>query len=506
MPPPGLEWFRKISGLAINKDKTSVIKIGALRGRSVSWEGKFGLKWTTESEVLGIKYNIDSMETISDDNISAKVSDIKKLIAIWSTRTLTPYGKVVIIKSLLMSKITHILLSLPTPSNTAICQLEQLFYSFLWSNKPPKFRREIMEANTTDGGLKLHNLNFFDAALKIGWIKRYINTKSKWSVVPYNFDFDGLFKYGVDYIERLLEITFNPFWLNVLHSLKLLWKDGNIFIPENIFLTPLWYNNSFRLQIKKEWILKGVYTVNDLLQTNGKILSQIDFEQKFQLKTNFLEYGAVTMKINAFLQSRESPLYSYSTPNNCIMNVILQKDSKGVSTIYKMLLSKNNSIIENAVYKWNSKVGNIMVHYDLKKSFSKISMFDDIYLRYIQFRTLHRRFYTNNILFKMRIKDTPLCNFCNEHDDSNEHMLIECDNVKSLWLEVENWIFDIGVDNYHINNKTIILGELHKAHWINAVILLTKNPVFNARTSITILTINSIKNQVKNLYKYEKYK
>ena len=66
----------------VNKDKTSVIKIGALRGRSVSWEGKFGLKWTTEFEVLGIKYNIDSMETISDDNVSAKIADIKKLIAI----------------------------------------------------------------------------------------------------------------------------------------------------------------------------------------------------------------------------------------------------------------------------------------------------------------------------------------------------------------------------------------------------------------------------------------
>ena len=27
--------------------------------------------------MLGIKYNIDSMETISDDNVSAKISDIK---------------------------------------------------------------------------------------------------------------------------------------------------------------------------------------------------------------------------------------------------------------------------------------------------------------------------------------------------------------------------------------------------------------------------------------------
>ena len=81
-----LEWYRKVSGLAINKDKTKVIKIGALRGRSISWEGKFGLNWTTEFEVLGIKYNIDKMESITDDNISAKVSDIKKLISIWSTR------------------------------------------------------------------------------------------------------------------------------------------------------------------------------------------------------------------------------------------------------------------------------------------------------------------------------------------------------------------------------------------------------------------------------------
>ena len=111
--------------------------------------------------------------------------------------------------------------------------------------------------------------------------------------------------------------------------------------------------------------------------------------------------------------------------------------------------------------------------FDFKKSFSKISMFDDIYLRYIQFRTLHRRFFTNDILFKIRIKDSPLCNFCQEFEDSNYHMLIECNKVKSLWTEVERWIAEIGVVDYLINDRIIILGELQKAHWINAVILLT---------------------------------
>ena len=138
----------------------------------MSWEGKFGLKWTSVFEVHGVKYDIDKMETITDDNISLKLSEIKQLISIWSSRALTPYGKVVIIKSLLMSKITHILLSLPTPSESAFAQLDSLFFTFILGNKPPKFRREIVEANIIEGGLKLHNLKKFDAALKIRWLKR----------------------------------------------------------------------------------------------------------------------------------------------------------------------------------------------------------------------------------------------------------------------------------------------------------------------------------------------
>ena len=54
-------------------------------------------------------------------------------------------------------------------------------------------------------------------------------------------------------------------------------------------------------------------------------------------------------------------------------------------------------------------------------------MFDDIYLRYIQFRTLHRRFYTDNLLYKMGLKDSPLCDFCHSFEDSNEHMLVDCE-------------------------------------------------------------------------------
>ena len=85
----------------MNKDETNAINIWALRDRSIPWEGIFELKWATDFDVLGIKYRINHMDSITDDNISTTIADIKKLIAIWNTRNLTPYGKVVITKSLL---------------------------------------------------------------------------------------------------------------------------------------------------------------------------------------------------------------------------------------------------------------------------------------------------------------------------------------------------------------------------------------------------------------------
>ena len=58
--------------MGINKEKTKVVKIGPVRDRSINWEGKLGLKWTDEFEVLGISYNSNKMGEIRENNISKK--------------------------------------------------------------------------------------------------------------------------------------------------------------------------------------------------------------------------------------------------------------------------------------------------------------------------------------------------------------------------------------------------------------------------------------------------
>ena len=82
-----------------------------------------------------------------------------------------------------------------------------------------------------------------------------------------------------------------------------------------------------------------------------------------------------------------------------MLNIVLSFDTKGVSTIYKMLRGKNFSISEKAYDKRNEKTEKRIEVFSFRKSFTGLTMCDDIYLRYIQFRTFHRRFFLIKIFY-----------------------------------------------------------------------------------------------------------
>ena len=71
-----------------------------------------------------------------------------------------------------------------------------------------------------------------------------------------------------------------------------------------------------------------------------------------------------------------------------------------------MMIERHVGISDNSSKNWKEKTEVGMDAFSMGKSFSRITKIGDIYLRYIQFRTLHRRFYMNNILCKFSIKDT----------------------------------------------------------------------------------------------------
>ena len=53
----------------------------------------------------------------------------------------------------------------------------------------------------------------------------------------------------------------------------------------------------------RHWVENGVNIVNDLVDENGTFLSLDEFRRKYNIRTNFLEYGAVINSVKRSCRS-----------------------------------------------------------------------------------------------------------------------------------------------------------------------------------------------------------
>ena len=106
-----LDRFREISGLKINLSKCKAVWFGRNRFLNIKLCEEYNLIWTNKFRLLGIDFDSDLAHM--DTNFKTKIEDIKKLFKSWLFRHLTPYGRVTIIKSMALSKLSHVALVCP---------------------------------------------------------------------------------------------------------------------------------------------------------------------------------------------------------------------------------------------------------------------------------------------------------------------------------------------------------------------------------------------------------
>ena len=76
------------------------------------------------------------------------------------------------IKSLALSKINHLILSLPNPSDKIVREIQGMFYKYLWKNGPDKVKRSIVIQNYDKGGMRMVDVENFIYSLKLTWVRR----------------------------------------------------------------------------------------------------------------------------------------------------------------------------------------------------------------------------------------------------------------------------------------------------------------------------------------------
>ena len=98
------------------------------------------------------------LDKIPDLNYEIQVPKITALIQQWKRRALTPIGRVKVLKSLIVPKINHLIISLPNSRKERVLFLNNEFYRFIWKSKCDKVKRIIVTQSYLDGGLKMVNL------------------------------------------------------------------------------------------------------------------------------------------------------------------------------------------------------------------------------------------------------------------------------------------------------------------------------------------------------------
>ena len=113
-----LDDFYKVSDLKISHSKTKAIWFGLDCKKKQPLCPDLDLDWDHCFKLLGVVFynNLEGMEV----NYDLKMAEIKKLLNCWMNRNVSIYGKIVIVKSLALSKLSHLAMILNIAQNIDI--------------------------------------------------------------------------------------------------------------------------------------------------------------------------------------------------------------------------------------------------------------------------------------------------------------------------------------------------------------------------------------------------
>jgi len=109
-------------------------------------------------------------------NFYDKLRLLKKILSIWSSRDISVYGKINIVKTLALSKLTFVCSVLDTPNGFKEEVNKKFFVSF-GSISSLKLKKSMIIKCKEEGGPNITDFTFFDLkVLKLCWVKRLCST------------------------------------------------------------------------------------------------------------------------------------------------------------------------------------------------------------------------------------------------------------------------------------------------------------------------------------------
>ena len=100
----------------------------------------------------------------------------------------------------------------------------------------------------------------------------------------------------------------------------------------------------------------------------------------------------------------------------------------------------------------------------------------DVTLRNFQYKFLHRIIPTNKFLYKCKLSNTNLCDFCSSSVENIDHIFWECTIIQNILSELHMWLNSNGII-FNLSKEILFFGELNVNPYkdiINFILILIK--------------------------------
>lgn len=279
------------------------------------------------------------------------------------------------------------------------------------------------------------DMELFSKSLKCKWVKLYLDESlGGWKVF---FDtalehYGGKFLFDCNYKNIDVNIS-NEFIYEVCSA----WSLFN-FRPPNHYGSQYVVNNSF-IKIDKSIVnskvlmVKHAYVVKDFFDENGNTLTYDAFITKFDITHNFpftLFYGilaAIPREWKAHIEHLENP------SENVLRLISFTTNGRPTKFVYNHFVNLKVST-PRAVFKWE-EISNFNGNWH-RVFLLPYAAVRDTKVQYFHLRFIHRIIGTNFFLHKIKVKDSPLCTFCNSESETLEHLFWSCRVSQLFWRSI----------------------------------------------------------------------
>ena len=358
--------FAKYSGLKPNLSKTQAFWAGSNTndyGEGTIYSD-FNFKWTEKLIVLGVAFANDDHDTYQE-NFESKLCAIESAMSSWKRRYITVRGKIVLIKTLLLPKLTHILVSLPNPCTEFMKRLKTILFHFIWGGRVDRLQRLSVCKPYLEGGLEMIDLETYVEALKATWIRRAIKSSHSWTYLFQEKTSGGecFWEMNGNSLSKFSKQMQNPFWADVLRAFASV-SDGIIIETENINRCGLFYSNvtKFRATCINDWRRKGLCYISDIIDVEGQILTFQQLKQSFEIRGSYLDYLGLIRSLPHDWKSMTGKCRAMYPIIHPQVELMLSKE-KGAKYLYDIILKEKNQNIEKLLGAvlgeqiWRNKLG-----------------------------------------------------------------------------------------------------------------------------------------------------